>query len=160
MAGDGSGGSNNSENGRDSLLRYYWRELCYLRRMGAAFAEAHPKVAAAWSCGTANAPDPHVERLIESFAFLTARIQHDLDSEYPEIAAELLDLLYPHYLRPIPSMAVARFDVDPERGKLTGGHLIPRHTPLFAHARRREGSSRARSAASAPPIPSRSGRSR
>src|SRR5216110_833355 len=79
-------------------------------------------------------PDPHVERLIESFAFLTARIQRNLDNDFPEIAGELLDVLYPHYLAPIPSMAVARFDVDPERGKLTSGYTIPRHTKLFAHS--------------------------
>lgn len=131
MTGDGGA----SGNGRDALLRAYWRELSYLRRQGAAFAQAHPKVAGRLELGTDHSPDPHVERLIESFAFLTARIQHNLDSQYPEIAAELLNLVHPHYLNPIPSMAVARFDVDPERGKLTGGHLIPRHTPLFAEAR-------------------------
>ena len=41
-------------------------------------------------------------------------------------------MLHPHYLNPVPSMAVARFDVDPERGKLTSGHTVAEHTPLFA----------------------------
>lgn len=119
---------------RDELLRAYWRELSYLRRMGSAFAETYPKVAGRLELGADVSPDPHVERLIESFAFLTARIQQNLDSDFPEIAVELLSILHPHYLNPIPSMAVAAFEVDPARGKLTSGHLIPKHTPLFTHA--------------------------
>ncbi len=102
--------------------------------MGSAFAESYPKVAGRLELGADASPDPHVERLIESFAFLTARIQQNLDSEFPEIAVELLNILHPHYLNPIPSMTVAAFEVDPKRGKLTSGHVIPKHTPLFAHA--------------------------
>jgi len=120
----------------DGLLRYYLDELAYLRRAGQDFATAYPKVAARLELQPGECPDPHVERLIESFAFLTARIQSDLDADFPEVAKELLDVLYPHYLRPIPSLAVARFDVDPERGKLTSGYEIPRETPLFVHAER------------------------
>jgi len=120
--------------GREDLLRAYWRELDYLRRMGSAFAETHPKVAGRLELGTDVSPDPHVERLIESFAFLTARIQRNLDGEFPQVAVELLNILHPHYLNPVPSMAVAAFEVDPRRGKLTSGHVIPKHTPLFAHA--------------------------
>jgi type VI secretion system protein ImpG len=119
---------------REELLRAYWRELSYLRNMGSAFAETYPKVAGRLELGADVSPDPHVERLIESFAFLTARIQQNLDSEFPEIAVELLNILHPHYLNPIPSMTVAAFEVDPRRGKLTSGHVIAKHTPLFAHA--------------------------
>jgi type VI secretion system protein ImpG len=120
--------------GREELLRAYWRELSYLRDMGSSFAETYPKVAGRLELGSDVSPDPHVERLIESFAFLTARIQQNLDSEFPEIAVELLNILHPHYLNPIPSMSIAAFEVDPRRGKLTSGHVIPRHTPLFTHA--------------------------
>lgn len=119
---------------QEDLLRYYWRELTYLRRMGEVFARRHPKVASRLELETDHSPDPHVERLIESFAFLTARIHHNLDAEFPEIATEFLNALYPHYLNPIPSMSIARFEVDPDRGKLTSGHLIPKYTPLFASA--------------------------
>ncbi len=116
----------------DDLLRHYLDELSYLRENGERFARAYPKVAARLELQSDECPDPHVERLIESFAFLTARIQSDLASDFPEIAAELLDVLYPHYLQPVPSMAIARFEVDPERGKLTSGYEVPRHTRLFA----------------------------
>jgi type VI secretion system protein ImpG len=118
----------------DDLLRHYLDELSYLRESGERFARAYPKVAARLELQPDECPDPHVERLIESFAFLSARIQSGLDSDFPEVAAELLDVLYPHYLQPVPSMAVARFEVDPERGKLTTGYEVPRHTRLFATA--------------------------
>lgn len=116
----------------EEFLTYYLEELSYLRRMGERFAHAYPKVAGRLELRADECPDPHVERLIESFAFLTARIQSDLDSDFVEIAAELLNVLYPHYLNPVPSMAVARFDFDPLRAKLTSGFDIPKHTGLFA----------------------------
>ena len=116
----------------DQFLEYYKRELTYLRRMGAIFAERYPKIAARLELGIDQCPDPHIERLIEAFAFLTARIQYNLESEFPQISTALLSILYPHFLNPIPSMAIARFEVDPAQSILTTGHLIPKHTPLFA----------------------------
>lgn len=110
------------------LLRCYVEELAYLRNMGERFASRYPKVARRLELQAEECPDPHVERLIESFAFLTARIQSDLDDDFPEIARALLDVLYPHYLQPTPSMTVVRFDAKP---KNTAGADIPRGTPLF-----------------------------
>ena len=121
---------------QEELLRYYWSELTYLRKMGSVFARRHPKVAGRLELGENECPDPHVERLIESFAFLTGRLQHTLDRDFPEIAAELLNLLYPHYLNPLPSMAIARMDADPDQGDLTAGYTIDRHCPLFIHSER------------------------
>lgn len=118
----------------EDLLDYYKRELLYLRQMGAAFAARYPKVAGRLELGADECPDPHVERLLEAFAFLTARLQHDIDDQFPVVTSALLGILYPHYLTPVPSMAVTRFDVDPTQGKLTTGHLIPKHTPLFTQA--------------------------
>jgi len=117
------------------FLSYYWQELTYLRKVGHRFAQRYPKVAGRLELAPDQSPDPHVERLIESFAFLTGRIQQNLDSHFPEVAAELLDTLYPHYLKPVPSMTVARFEADPEEGKLTTGYRIGKNTPLFAHTR-------------------------
>lgn len=117
----------------EEYLRYYWEELSHLRQAGAGFARAFPKVAARLELGAGECPDPHVERLIEAFAFLTARIRAKLDNDFPEIAAALLEVLYPHLVQPIPSFTLTQFVVDPERGKLTGGFEIPRGTGLFAH---------------------------
>ena len=116
----------------ESLLRYYTSELSYLRRMGSAFARRYPRIAAQLELSADQSADPHVERLIESVAFLTSRLQRRLDDEFPEITAALLGVLYPHLVNPVPPMAIARFDVDPDQGKLTTGHTIAAGTTVFA----------------------------
>ena len=118
----------------DDLLRYYFDELTYLRKAGESFASRYPKVARRLEMPSGESTDPHVERLIESFAFLTGRIQRQMDSEFPEITSALLGVLYPQLVLPVPPMAIARFEADPARIKLTTGHVLPRHTPLFAQS--------------------------
>lgn len=119
---------------RDALLSHYQRELGYLRRMGAAFAESYPKIAGRLEIGEGASPDPHVERLIESMAFLTGRVQQNIDSEFPRIPEALLGILYPQFVDPTPSMTTVEFKVDSARGKLTDGYDIPRGTELFTTA--------------------------
>ncbi|HSK41534.1 MAG TPA: type VI secretion system baseplate subunit TssF [Arenibaculum sp.] len=120
---------------RDDLLDYYQRELLYLRNQGAAFAARYPKVAHRLELSGEESPDPQVERLLESFAFLTGRIQRTLDADFPEIPAALLEVLYPQLVAPVPSMAIARFDVDPDQARAASGFSIPDDTSLFAQAR-------------------------
>lgn len=117
---------------RDELLTYYERELGYLRHMGAEFAEKYPKIASRLLLDPNRCEDPHVERIVESFAFLAARIHLKLDDEFPEITESLLSILYPHYLRPIPSVSVVEFQMDPEQGKLSTGLKIPRESMLYS----------------------------
>jgi type VI secretion system protein ImpG len=122
----------------DDLLRRYVDELTYLRESGQQFARAHPKIAARLELHRGESSDPHVERLIESFAFLTARIQQGLANDFPEVASELLDVLYPHYLRPIPSMGIARFAYGPQVRKMTSAYVVPRDKSLFAIGKLRD----------------------
>ncbi len=117
---------------QEELLTYYRSELAYLRQAGQGFAQKYPKLAERLELAADGSSDPHVERLIESFAFLTARIQRRMDDEFPEVTNALLGILYPHLVQPIPPMSIARFLPDPARGKMTTGHLIPRHTSLFS----------------------------
>jgi len=111
---------------RDELLQYYERELTYLRRTGADFAEKYSGVASRLQLEATRCEDPHVERLLEGFAFLAARIHLKLNDDFPEISEALLGMLYPQYVRPIPSTAIVEVHLDPEKGKLTGGYDIPR----------------------------------
>ena len=117
---------------RDELLTYYERELAYLRQMGAEFAEKYPKIASRLLLDPNRCEDPHVERIVESFAYLAARIHLKLDDDFPEITEALLSILYPHYLRPIPSVSVVEFQLDPEQGKLSTGLKIPRESMLYS----------------------------
>jgi type VI secretion system protein ImpG len=123
-----------SELAHDPFLHYYNRELEYLRNAGRQFSKSHPKIARRLELGDSESPDPHVERLLESFAFLTAKISQEIDQRYPETASALLNSLYPHLVNPIPAMAIAHFKADAGRGKLTSGYNIPKGTSVFAAA--------------------------
>jgi type VI secretion system protein ImpG len=115
----------------DELLAYYNRELGFIRKLGVQFAKDHPKIAGRLRLGPdALSEDPHVERLIEAFAYLTARVRNKIEDEFPEITESLLSILYPHYQAPIPSMAIVEFGLDPEQTELTTGTEVPRGTMI------------------------------
>ncbi|AGF79237.1 type VI secretion protein, VC_A0110 family [Desulfocapsa sulfexigens DSM 10523] len=88
------------------LNHYYLQELAALRDLGAEFAETHPSIASMLSGSSA---DPDVERLLEGVAFLTGLIREKLDDDFPEIIHDLIHLIWPHYLRPLPSAAIVAF---------------------------------------------------
>jgi type VI secretion system protein ImpG len=120
---------------QEELLQAYQQELAWLRGAGAEFAASHPTLAAQLRMGSGEVGDPHVERLIESFAFLTARVQHAFDSDLPELTTSLLGLLAPHLMEPLPSMSIACFEADPEAGLAVAGSRIERNTQLLAEPR-------------------------
>lgn len=99
----------------DELLPYYEKELAYIRQLGKEFSEQHPKIASRLGIADDTIEDPHVSRLIESFAYLNARIQYKLEDDFPEISDAFLNVLYPHYLRQIPSCSVIQFNPDEEK---------------------------------------------
>ncbi|HEX5661158.1 MAG TPA: type VI secretion system baseplate subunit TssF [Polyangiales bacterium] len=112
------------------FYRYYERELKHVREMGGEFAREFPKTAERIGLQSFECDDPYVERLIESFAFLTARVQLKLDAEYPQFTQQMLELLYPGYLAPTPSMTVVQLQPNPRQGSLTGGVTVPRGSSL------------------------------
>ena len=117
---------------RDELRNYYESELTFLRQIGAEFADKYPKIASRLLLEPDRCEDPHVERMIESFALLAARVHLRIDDDFPQITEALLNILYPHYLCPIPSMSVAEFHTDPERGKMTSSLQVPKGTVLYS----------------------------
>lgn len=112
------------------MLPYYERELALLRSLAAEFAEQHPKVAARLELGRDGSRDPHVERLLQGAAFLAADIHKRLDDDFPELTNTLLDIICPHYLRPVPSMMVVEFGIEKKQASLTAGYRVPRGTEL------------------------------
>lgn len=114
------------------LLDYYNRELTYLREMGGEFAHRHPKVARRLGMHGIEVADPYVERLMEGFCFLAARTQIKLDAEFPRFTQRLLEVIYPNYVAPTPSIAIARLHPSDLQGDFTRGLPIPRDTALKA----------------------------
>ncbi len=116
---------------QDPLLHYYERELTFIRESGAAFAEKYPKIANRLLLEADRCEDPHTERLLEAFSFLTGRIQKKIDDSFPELTESLLQIIYPHYTRPLPSMTTVKFmphllNVPPS------GHWIRKGTSLYS----------------------------
>lgn len=117
----------------ERLLDLYNTELRHLRETAAEFAREYPKIAGRLSLdpeAKEACPDPYVERLMEGFAFLAARVHLKLDSEYPRFTQGLLETVYPDYLCPLPSMAIVRFEPEEQEGALAPGFVLPRGTLL------------------------------
>lgn len=116
------------------LLDYYNQELQHIREGAAEFAREFPKIASRLAIETTNAQDacvdPYVERLLEGFAFLTARIQIKIDAEHARFTQALLEMVYPGYLAPVPSVVIARISPDLNEPGLAEGFKLPRNTVL------------------------------
>jgi type VI secretion system protein ImpG len=117
------------------LLDLYNRELAHLRAMGAEFAREFPKIAGRLGGLDEFQPcrDPFVERLLEGFAFLAARVQLKLEAEFPRFTQSLLETIYPHYLAPTPAMCMVQFRPDPGDSGLADGFTIVRGSSLYSN---------------------------
>ncbi|MEM7517935.1 MAG: type VI secretion system baseplate subunit TssF, partial [Planctomycetota bacterium] len=115
----------------DDLLLSYDKELSYLRRVGAEFAKSHPKIAGRLRLGADQIEDPHVSRLVESVAFLNARVRRKLEDEFPELTDAILGILAPYFLAPVPSMSIVQLQCAPD---LPGPVKIERGTSLVTDA--------------------------
>lgn len=114
------------------LWPYFDQELRFLQEQAREFGREYPKEAGFLRLETTGrSTDPHVERMLQGFALLAARIRMKIDDDFPELTDALLHLLYPHYLAPLPSMLVARF-VPNAGADLTSGLTVPRHAPFRA----------------------------
>lgn len=112
------------------LVKHYERELVFMREMGAEFAAAFPKIAGRLGMEGTEVLDPYVERLLEGVAFLSARVQLELELQYPTFTSNLLEIIYPSYLAPTPSMMIAEFEPEITSAALKSGYTVARHTVL------------------------------
>lgn len=112
------------------FLRYYSQELQHLREVGGEFAQDYPKIAGRLGLDSFECADPYVERLLEGFSFLAARVQLKIDAEFPRFTQHLSELVYPHFLAPTPSMAVVQLQPDLGNPSLKTGFLVPRGSAM------------------------------
>ena len=112
------------------LLRHYNRELQHLREMGGEFAQEFPKIAGRLGVEELECSDPYVERLMEGFAFMAARVQLQMEAEFPRFTQYLFETFHPHYLCPVPSMAMVQLQPDESQGSLSEGPVVPRGSEL------------------------------
>jgi len=112
------------------FLRYYSQELQHLREVGGEFALDYPKIAGRLGLDGFECADPYVERLLEGFSFMAARVQMKIDAEFPRFTQHLSELVYPHFLAPTPSMAVVQLQPDLSNPALKQGFEVPRGSAL------------------------------
>lgn len=107
----------------DLTLRYFDAEMRYLREAGKEFAQTHPDRAATLDLDKAGTPDPYVERLFEGFAFSMGRLRQKIDDDLPELTESLVSMLWPHYLRTIPSLSVVA--LTPQLSAMKMAEIVP-----------------------------------
>jgi type VI secretion system protein ImpG len=112
------------------FLAHYNRELLHLRDMAGEFAAEYPKIAGRLGLDGFECADPYVERLLEGFAYMAARVQLKFDSGYTRFTQHLLDTVAPDALAPLPSMLVAQFEPDLRDPALATGHAVARGSAL------------------------------
>ena len=117
------------------LLSLYENELTHVRTSAREFADAHPKIAARLGLRGMTCDDPYVERLLEGFAYLAARVQLKLEAEFPRFTQNLLGVVYPHYLAPTPAATIVHLDAKPDAAELAPGFPIPRGSILRSATR-------------------------
>src|SRR6266481_1041394 len=125
----------------ERLLNLYNVELRHLREMAGEFAREYPKIAGRLALdrdAKEACPDPYVERLLEGFAWLAARVHLKLDAEFPRFTQALLETIYPHYLSPVPSIAIVKFEPEEQEGALAEGFVLKRGTLLRSQLGRGE----------------------
>lgn len=111
-----------------SRNRFFRDELAFLREQGVEFTEVYPQLARFLN---SRNTDPDVERLLEGFAFLTGRLREKVEDEFPELTHSIINMLWPNYLRPVPSISIVQF--SPDEKALTYAQTIEKGTQLDAH---------------------------
>jgi len=114
----------------ETLDAAYQKELDFFRSTVREFSDRFPKIANRLTLSASGVKDPHVERLIQAFAYMNARTRLKLDDSFPELADAMLGILYPHMVAPIPSMSVVGFKLNRAQKDLTKGHLLKRHSVI------------------------------
>lgn len=114
------------------FLDHYDRELSYLREMGSVFASKYPRLAGRLGLDEFQCSDPFVERLLEGFAFMSARIHRRLDAEFPQLTRAILDSVFPHYTRPIPSAGIFQLNPAHDEGSFIEGYPVHKGSRLHS----------------------------
>ncbi|MGM8938596.1 type VI secretion system baseplate subunit TssF [Psychrobacter glaciei] len=115
----------------DSLLPYFEHELSLFNKQSKEFAKKYPKIANRLLMGHDTVDDPHIERLIQAFSLISARINKKLDDSYADFTESLLEVVYPDYLKPFPSVSIAQFNLGVQGNAMSEPVLVPKKS-MFA----------------------------
>ncbi|MGM1003744.1 type VI secretion system baseplate subunit TssF [Acinetobacter haemolyticus] len=114
----------------EQLLPYYEKELQEFGQQSREFAQKYPKIAQRLSLNQEQIDDPHIERLIQAFSLIAARIDKKLADSYDVFTHSLFEVMFPQYLRHFPACTVVSFEDINKVKQLTEVHRIPQKTAL------------------------------
>ena len=107
------------------FLEHYERELQLLYEQSRDFAAEYPGIAERLGGLTEEQMDPGIAGLLEGTAFLAARVQLKIKSEFGEFTSALLDQLLPNYLAPTPSAVLVQAAPPYDNAALSKGLRFP-----------------------------------
>lgn len=116
----------------EELLPYYEKQLQEFAQQSREFVHKYPKIAQRLSLNQEQIDDPHIERLIQSFSLISARIDKKLADSYEIFTRSIFEVMFPQYLEPFPACTIVSFDDASKIKQLTNTHVIPRSTALKA----------------------------
>ncbi len=117
-------------------FEYFQDELKYLRSSVDDFGRAYPAVASELKLSAGRSADPHVEQLLQSFAFLTGKLRMDMEQQRDQLSNQMLHGLYPNLMRSSPCMTVLQANVETDGANFVTGSVLEKGRQLFAMASR------------------------
>ena len=114
----------------EELLPFYEKQLQEFAQQSREFAEKYPKIAQRLSLNQEQIDDPHIERLIQAFSLIAARIDKKLVDSYDVFTRSLFEVMFPQYLRHFPACTIVSFEDINKIKQLTEAHIIPAQTTL------------------------------
>lgn len=114
----------------EELLPYYEKQLQEFSQQSREFASKYPKIAQRLSLNQEQIDDPHIERLIQAFSLISARIDKKLNDSYEIFTRSIFEVMFPQYLKPFPACSIVSFEDFNKIKQLNSAHLIPKNTSL------------------------------
>ncbi|SHE43078.1 type VI secretion system baseplate subunit TssF [Vibrio gazogenes] len=115
---------------------FFQQEMRYLRKSVEDFSRTYPEIAAELQLSAGRSADPHVEQLLQSFAYMTGRLRADLVQQQSQIPNQLLSSLYPNLMRSLPCMTVLQANVEIDGANFINGYVLEKGRQFVATASR------------------------
>ncbi|WP_286715303.1 type VI secretion system baseplate subunit TssF [Acinetobacter sp. UBA2581] len=118
----------------EDLLPYYEKQLQEFSQQSREFATKYPKIAQRLSLNQEHIDDPHIERLIQAFSLISARIDKKLNESYEIFTRSIFEVMFPQYLKTFPACSIVSFEDSNKTKNLKEDHIIPKNTVLKARS--------------------------
>ena len=117
----------------NKLVDYFKLEMQEFREEATRFGQDYPKIASELQMSQGKSRDPHIEHLVQSFAWMTSRLRYRLDRSQELIPQILLQRLCPNLISSVPSMSIAEVKVKSDGADFSKGQRLKKHRQVYCH---------------------------